>query len=104
MCLQFRCYFEASSDTLPPIRLDSCIVLQAEKPYVAEPLVLCIYVAFVSWLMIMPLSDFLLHYSNIRCVQINILTRLFVNLTRAQICFVRMQQRYLTGIILINFV
>jgi len=26
---------------LPAIKLDSCIVLQAEQPYVAEPLVQC---------------------------------------------------------------
>lgn len=56
---QFKRYFEVQVDVNPPIKLQPCIVLQADQPYVVEPLVsvtLLITSVECQWRVISPIE------------------------------------------------
>ena len=40
LTIQFQRYYEVQPDVNPPVKLDPCIVIQGDQPYVVEPLVM----------------------------------------------------------------
>jgi FANCI helical domain 2 len=49
ICFQFQRYFEVQGDVNPPVKLDSCIVLQGDQPYLVEPVVIILVTSIHSF-------------------------------------------------------